>query len=126
MSVKDHDFGSLVCIYAQLLPTIREAAKHLGYAIAIHGSMQRDLDLLAAPWTDRAEPAERLVTVIAEAVHGFVIGDVTARGSLDEPTKQPHGRRSWNIWPAATDCPCATALTARLPGGVLAAARAAC
>lgn len=98
MSDKDHDdFGSLVCIYAQLLPKIREAGKTLGYAIAIHGSMSRDLDLLAAPWIENAQPAEALVEVIADAVRGFVIGDVTARGTVDQPTIQPHGRRSWNI-----------------------------
>lgn len=97
MSDKDHDFGSLVSIYAQLLPSIREAAKGLGYAIAVHGSMRNDLDLLAVPWVPEAVEPERLVAVIAEAVHGYVIGDVAARGGLDEPTLQPHGRRSWNI-----------------------------
>lgn len=40
MSDKNHDFGSLVCIYAQLLPRIRKAAKRLGYAIAIHGTIR--------------------------------------------------------------------------------------
>lgn len=97
MSEKDHDFGSLVCIYAQLLPKIREAAKGLGYAIAIHGSFRRDLDLLAAPWVENAEPAERLVDAIAAAVSGYVIGDASARGAIDEPTLQAHGRKSWNI-----------------------------
>lgn len=99
MSEKDHDFGSLVCIYAQLLPEIRETGKRLGYAIAIHGSMRRDLDLLAVPWVEDAEPAERLVHAVAEAVRGFVIGDVSNRGTIDtqSPTIQPHGRKSWNI-----------------------------
>lgn len=97
MSEKDHDFGSLVCIYAQLLPRIREAGKAMGYAIAIHGSMQRDLDLLAVPWVEDARSAEELVAFIADAVRGYVIGDVAKRGTIDEPTTQPHGRRSWNI-----------------------------
>ena len=97
MSEKDHDFGSLVCIYAQLLPKIRKAGKALGYAIAIHGSMQRDLDLLAVPWTEEAHPAEELVAAVAEAVRGYVIGSVEDRGTIDTPTLQPHGRRSRNI-----------------------------
>jgi hypothetical protein len=99
MSDKNHDFGSLVCIYAQLLPRIREKGKELGYAIAIHGTMSRDLDLLAVPWIeDAAEPIE-LVNAIAEAVDGYVIGDGTDnRGHVSEnPTVQPHGRLSWNI-----------------------------
>lgn len=104
MSEKAHDFTHLVCIYAQLLPSIKAAAKELGYALAIHGSMNRDLDLLAVPWVeDAAEPVE-LVKAINEAVGGFVLGDLSKRGSvftdeseLNNPTKKPHGRLSWNI-----------------------------
>lgn len=98
MSDKNHDFGSLVCIYAQLLPRIREAAKNLGYAVAIHGSMKRDLDLLAVPWERCASPPEELVEAIRQAVGGYVIGETLAKGEVsEEPTKQPHGRLSWNI-----------------------------
>lgn len=98
MSDKNHDFTNLVCIYAQLLPKIREAGKKLGYAIAIHGSMQRDLDLLAAPWTEDAAEPQALVAAINDAVGGYVLGDISKRGEVsEEPTKQPHGRCSWNI-----------------------------
>lgn len=98
MSEKNHDFGSLVCIYAQLLPKIREAAKSLGYAIAIHGTMARDFDLLAVPWIEDAAEPEALVNAVAEAVGGYVIGDVSQHGCVDErPAIQPHGRLSWNI-----------------------------
>jgi hypothetical protein len=100
MSEKNHDFGSLVCIYAQLLPKIREAAKGLGYALAIHGTMDRDFDILAAPWVENAVAAEELVEVIAKAVDGYVIGSSDEgldRGKVGSPTQQPHGRMSWNI-----------------------------
>lgn len=98
MSDKAHDFGSLVCIYAQMLPKIREAAKGLGYAIAIHGTMTRDFDLLAVPWVEEAASAEELVAMIRDTVSGFVIGDVNMHGEVEaRPTCQPHGRRSWNI-----------------------------
>lgn len=99
MSDKNHDFGSLVCIYSQLLPRIRERGKELGYAIAIHGTMERDFDLLAVPWTEDAGSADDLVHFIAEAVGGYVIGDgVNEHGMVsDKPTVQPHGRMSWNI-----------------------------
>lgn len=99
MSDKDHDFGSLVCIYAQILPKIRAAAKEMGYAVAIHGTMTRDLDLLAVPWVEEAGDPIAFVKFIAETVGGYVIGDgVTERGQVsEEPTNQPHGRKSWNI-----------------------------
>lgn len=99
MSEKEHDFGSLVCIYSQILPRIRSAAKDLGYAIAIHGTMNRDFDLLAVPWTENASDAISLVKMIAETVSGYIIGEkVNESGQIsEEPTKQPHGRLSWNI-----------------------------
>lgn len=99
MSDKDHDFGSLVCIYAQILPRIRAAAKELGYAIAIHGTLTRDLDLLAVPWVAEAAEPLALVNMIADVVGGYIIGDrIHELGQLSElPTEHPHGRLSWNI-----------------------------
>ena len=99
MSDKEHDFGSLACIYAQILPRIRLAAKDLGYAVAIHGTMTRDLDLLAVPWVKEAVEPIALVKAVADAVGGYIIGDRTdERGYISEhPTEQPHGRKSWNI-----------------------------
>lgn len=97
MSDKDHDFGSLVCIYSQLLPEIRVAAKSLGYAIAVHGSMRRDLDLLAVPWVEEAKDPQELVQFIADAVQGFIIGAVTDTGEMRGPTPKPHGRLAWSI-----------------------------
>lgn len=99
MSEKNHDFGSLVCIYAQILPRIRTAAKGLGYAIAIHGTMSRDLDLLAVPWVQDAKEPIELVNAVADAVSGYIIGDRTdERGYVSQhPTEQAHGRLSWNI-----------------------------
>lgn len=98
MSEKNHDFGSLVCIYAQILPRIREAAKGLGYAIAIHGSLARDLDLLAVPWVEEAATAEELIEIVREAVGGYVIGGPGISGEIaEDATEKPHGRRSWNI-----------------------------
>jgi hypothetical protein len=36
------------------LDRIRELAKEIGYAIGVHGSLERDLDLIAAPWSEEA------------------------------------------------------------------------
>ncbi len=100
MSNKQHNFGDLVCIYAQLLPMIREAAKGLGYAIAIHGSMRRDLDIIAVPWVEEAAAPEELVRAISVAVDGFVIGaedKQMKRGTIEPGSPHPHGRMVWNI-----------------------------
>jgi hypothetical protein len=50
-----------------------------------------------------AAPAADLVAVIAQAVDGFVIGERPDEGGMErgtvdcEPTRQSHGRLSWNI-----------------------------
>jgi len=66
-------------------------AREHGYALAVHGSMQRDLDLLAAPWVDDVSDAEVLIAALHERVQWIV------EGGVDGPTEQPHGRRSWAI-----------------------------
>lgn len=76
-------------IYAALMGLIAPKARSLGYAIAIHGSMARDLDLIAVPWVEEAADAEALV----EAIRAAVGGVVTNRN----PEKKPHGRIAWTI-----------------------------
>jgi hypothetical protein len=65
------------------------ARKH-GYALGVHGSRCRDVDLVAVPWTDEAADPELLVDAIASAIPGTVIGAVTSK---------PHGRKAWAIYP---------------------------
>ena len=68
------------------LPAIRNAARGCGYAIAEHGSRQRDLDIVAIPWTDRAADAATLVREVA--YHGKLT-------CSDPGTDMPHGRRAF-------------------------------
>lgn len=75
--------------YLALLDDIRAAARALGYAIGLHGSMQRDFDLIACPWRDDAKPAEELVEAIRVLVGGNCM--------LNNPAVKPHGRRAWSI-----------------------------
>lgn len=81
--------------YATLIPKMREAAHRCGYALGLHGSMQRDLDVIAAPWTEEATDALTLVRAITGAVGGF---SVTDEGT-DSPhvSQKPHGRLAWTI-----------------------------
>lgn len=88
---------------AELLPRIlepiREVAHGHGYAIAIHGSLARDIDLVAIPWVEWANDADELVRSIRGAVAGvlgrcLVQGD--ARGAIKAGEK-PHGRRAYTL-----------------------------
>jgi len=57
--------------YHSRLPAIREAARNHGYAIGVHGSMRRDLDLIAVPWRNEASDADTLAESIQRAACGF-------------------------------------------------------
>lgn len=61
----------LKSFYESILPAIRLAALQLGYAIGVHGSQRRDLDLIAAPWTDEHADANALAVAIQIAACGL-------------------------------------------------------
>lgn len=73
-----------------ILPPMRLAAHDLGYAITVHGSLNRDIDIVAVPWREHnvADP-DRLV----QALRGAIAG-VTGRCNGEKAgwTEKPHGR----------------------------------
>lgn len=72
-----------------ILPSMRRTAKDVGYAITVHGSLNRDIDMVAIPWVEHgvADPDE-LVRRISGAIAG-VTGRCYHR---DEWTQKPQGR----------------------------------
>lgn len=71
--------------YAAALPTMRTAARSLGYALAVHGSLKRDFDIIAVPWIP--DPADR--DVLAKAVQCAVCGMYSQSVKWE---KKLHGR----------------------------------
>lgn len=82
--------------YATLIDPIRRVARQFGYAVAQHGSLARDIDLVAIPWSEHAVPPELLVEAIAALVKAYAGGSF---GSIDQdcPRAKPHGRLAWSI-----------------------------
>lgn len=76
-------------LFAVLWPRLQERARELGYALALHGSLGRDLDLVAVPWVESAVPAEELLRALVLEV-GWA-NDGVAHG----PEVRPHGRLAW-------------------------------
>lgn len=76
-----------------ILPRVREAAHFHGYAVAVHGSLKRDIDLIAVPWTEQAVPPAELVGYIKGAIGG-VLGNCLQIG---EPGLKPHGRMAYTL-----------------------------
>lgn len=81
--------------YATLIPYLREIALKNGYALAIHGSMQRDIDLVAIPWVKGAEEPEVLIASLKKAIGGH---DVNRLHWVKNPEKKPHGRIAWSFY----------------------------
>lgn len=89
--------------YEKLIGPLRAVAVSLGYALAVHGSLARDIDLIACPWAERAVDALELAGAIraeAERVMGYAsmhareVGDeYFERGS---PCAKPWGRLVWS------------------------------
>lgn len=51
-----------------IVARIRAIAREHGYAIGVHGSMIRDLDLIAVPWVESHSPADELVDAIEQSL----------------------------------------------------------
>jgi hypothetical protein len=91
---------SLPVCYAMHYLRMAARARELGYALALHGSLTRDADMVAVPWTDAAVPAEELAAAMIEESGGFIVHredadpyDYTRRN----PQPKPHGRLAWSI-----------------------------
>lgn len=75
-------------VYAALYPELAEIFRKHGYALAIHGSLQRDFDLIAIPWTENPSEAKTIIDEITTTFDINLIG---------EGTKKLHGRTAWTI-----------------------------
>jgi hypothetical protein len=84
-------------IYAAMYPTLAEIARLHGYALAIHGSLQRDFDLVAIPWVDDPQPSDPEV-VVAAMEDRYVIRRVADIGI------KPHGRIAYTLSIQWGDC----------------------
>lgn len=80
----------------RILRPLRERARELGYALAEHGSQARDIDLIAAPWTDRACAPEKLATSLRQVLDRLYPIGLEVGPNLEHP--KPHGRLCWSWW----------------------------
>lgn len=75
--------------YACLWLAMTKTANRCGYALALHGSMNRDMDVVAIPWVDDCDTGWQLVYKLSKK-HGLLI---------DKPIKKkkPHGRIAYAL-----------------------------
>jgi hypothetical protein len=78
-----------------LIPALRHIAYRSGYALAVHGSLNYDIDLLAAPWRELAVSPTALAQDLKEAIEK--IAGQAYEGGGEQPTKKPCGRLAWSF-----------------------------
>lgn len=97
----DYDSYSL---YKKLIGPIRDRARELGYAVAVHGTLKRDIDLLAVPWVRNCSPPKELAEAIrlVAAEHNGGLAHLKSPEAECEwfqngcqPHGKPHGRLCW-------------------------------
>lgn len=77
--------------YVALYPMLTEIAREHGYALAVHGSVKRDFDLVAVPWEGIPTHPEVLFDSMRKAIAKH--WDVAAQG----PELKPHNRFAWSL-----------------------------
>lgn len=76
-------------IYACVYRELAELVRLHGYALAVHGSLAHDLDVIAIPWVERpAAPA----VVVAAIAQGFAL-----RPLPKDPQQKLHGRVAYGF-----------------------------
>jgi hypothetical protein len=90
--------GSMVCLFGLM----QQAARAHGYALACHGSMNRDFDLIAVPWIEKPGSSSDVAHAIAKSVGAHIPSFITVPDNgvnqvRENPVKKPHGRDSWVI-----------------------------
>lgn len=56
--------------YARCYQPLQAIAREKGYNLLIHGSMDRDMDLVAVPWIDKPEPHVDLLQAFNKFLNG--------------------------------------------------------
>lgn len=98
--------------YASMYDGLCVTARKHGYALAIHGTVTADLDLIAVPWVDEAAAPETLVAALMNHIGACHYDELVRRHLSDESlvqqilaregnfldTAKPHGRRAWNLY----------------------------
>jgi hypothetical protein len=92
-------------LYRRLIGPLRAKAKELGYALTVHGSLARDIDVVAVPWSGEAVPARQLAEALRDTIKennndvAFSNHDAARAEYFDAgmPGHKPHGRLVWTF-----------------------------
>lgn len=84
--------------YVALYPMLLQIAKRHGYALAVHGSLHRDFDIVAIPWIEEASAPLVLIRAFKKATRTVTHHEESDHLVKDcGPTQKPHGRVSYSL-----------------------------
>ena len=85
-------------LYSVVLEPLKKIALEFGYNLVIHGSMNRDMDLILIPWVDDAREPDSVIKAFNSFLDGRIISQGTAKNlSLSKPIFHGAGRISYLI-----------------------------
>ena len=82
-------------VYCAMYPKLAEIARQHGYALAVHGTLSRDMDLSCIPWTEA--PSEPICVIES-------IKDAFCLRTIGEPDTALHGRERWTVSVGFGEC----------------------
>lgn len=74
---------------------LSEIAQRHGYALAAHGSLQSDFDLVAIPWVENCSDAHAIKNEFVDYLNVAIC--LFGTGVDGTPELKPHGRQAWNL-----------------------------
>ena len=84
--------AAMKCFH-NMIDLVTQNAKGHGYCIAVHGSLLRDIDLVAVPWADKvAKPA-----VLHDSIFKLCRALYPRAYTHPSSEKKPHRRLAWVI-----------------------------
>ena len=89
-----------------LYPKLAELFREYGYALAIHGSVSSDFDLIAVPWVEHAADPDNVIEAVTKK---FAI-ELPDDG---KPTPKPHSRVAYKVHLSFADCALDISFTTR-------------
>ena len=94
--MKEANYGPFYA--AGLYPKLAKLFREHGYALAVHGSVGTDFDLIAVPWVEEAgDPKDVIVACLAKFAFDK-IPDQT------KPSPRAHSRLSYKLHMSFGDC----------------------
>lgn len=79
-------------LYAYYFESLKATALRYGYNLVLHGSLNRDLDLIAIPWQKDLGDVDEMILEFSEQLGGRIM-----KQSEEDKHCFPHGRISYVI-----------------------------